>query len=436
MGTSPSAPSLGQQQPPMPPGPPPSRLQRPASAGNLPRPSPPAPASQPQSVAPPSPLREEYEAAAQARREGIPHPWAHLPPPLPEPPKSLAQVRDDRVPLSFMDIMNKAASSPPTSSRRASPNAEESELSPEPNLEAADAADESAEDVFDPEELQLDREIEQALKELEAAVAASEALQLHLENEEEDADASRTEADQLRAVVAEWEKAAVESRKDLAERQARVKEMQDTLRGPGDAKANTAVAVKRETKRLDLANDRVRVLEAQVARLQDQVVEQQAALKTYRDEKVRLEQQVQELEQMREGLRNEQRDGREATRAMEAQMKSREEAVENTSKRRQTLERQALQLKGEANGVRVRLSAASARGTPRSSTSQGSDVACTDKAMPEAEDVRTTSLRLQREIVNLWAAMKSCDEQIHELQGAQNLGGLAPGSEPRTTLVS
>merc|ERR1712190_98914 len=62
-----------------------------------------------------------------------------------------------------------------------------------------------AEDMeFSPEELRLEAEVEQSLRELEAADAAMAALRFQLANATDEAEATRGELAQLRSVAESW----------------------------------------------------------------------------------------------------------------------------------------------------------------------------------------------------------------------------------------
>merc|ERR1719393_817493 len=88
--------------------------------------------------------------------------------------------------------------------------------------------DESEQD-FTEEELRLEAEVEQALSELEAVDAAAAALRLELENVVDDVEATRKELTQLKAVAANWERAAADGKRELAERELRVQELLKSL---------------------------------------------------------------------------------------------------------------------------------------------------------------------------------------------------------------
>eukprot|EP00927_Polykrikos_kofoidii_P026157 TRINITY_DN23340_c0_g1_i1.p1 TRINITY_DN23340_c0_g1~~TRINITY_DN23340_c0_g1_i1.p1 ORF type:complete len:751 (+),score=140.64 TRINITY_DN23340_c0_g1_i1:282-2534(+) len=239
---------------------------------------------------------------------------------------------------------------------------------------------------FTPEELQLEREVEQALSEMEVVDAAAQALRLQLSNAQDDVEQSSREITQLRGVVANWEHAAREGRRELAERQKRVDDLIAALPrevaaeidavhagigGGADAKvseidtassaaasaAAAAAAAKREVdcRRQDLVAERAHVLEGQVARLQDQLVDQQVLMQRCIEERRHVEQQADTLLRERESLRIRVHDARAESRTVESQLREREEAMSACLKRRQTFERQIVQLRGEANGLRARI---------------------------------------------------------------------------------
>lgn len=289
---------------------------------------------------------------------------------------------------------------------------------------------------FTEEELLLERQIEQALNELEAIDAANAALQVQLENSQEDAEDSRRELSDLQGVVTSWERAAQEGRRELAERQRRVEELLRELPAPSTQQSATkaaaeaeaarsaeeeaaAEAVRRETRRIDLAEERAKVLEDQTARLKEQVAEHHFSMQAKLDERRRLDQQLEALTIERDTLRAQQRDARAAARAAEVNLKGREDAIAAGGLRRQALERQAVHLRSEANGLRVRLanvasllatSSASdgATAQPSSPTRAGTQRAPTHSSA-SASNARATSLALQQEIVYLWGELKRSD---------------------------
>merc|ERR1711920_381975 len=131
---------------------------------------------------------------------------------------------------------------------------------------------------------------------------------------------------------------------------------------------------------------------------------------------------------------------RAALRAAEAQLKAREDALAGSSQRRQILQRQAVKLKGETVGLRARIANAATEGlaTPASSSRvvgptqirnntvvpngrNGADASALDDS---EEECRAVSLRLQREIVNLWEMLRCSDEETRSLQRLKHVAGV------------
>lgn len=292
---------------------------------------------------------------------------------------------------------------------------------------ASDAGD-TTDDDFTAEELQLEKEVEQSLKELEVAEAAVHALRIQLENAHEDAATSRRELLQLRGVVDDWQQATEEGRRQLDERHRRVEELMAALSpplytaGPSPAyrpQAEQSRAVQAQasdiaspkSRRLDLVAERVRVLESQTARLEEQVTQQQTAAQASVDERIRLEQQAESLEQERDGLRASLREARAGTRELDTQVKQSEELIAEAARRRQVLERQLLHLRGEANGLRARLAAqASAARTFAEANAGDISGAASRVAEEDVREAQAVSLQLQHEIVSLWEALRRSQE--------------------------
>lgn len=299
--------------------------------------------------------------------------------------------------------------------------------------------DEDEDADFSEEELALEREVEGSLKALEAADASALALQVQLENATESVAYIWRELSQLQGVVSSWESAAEEGRLELAERKQRVDEFFATL-PEGAASECKGAGTQRDpadTRRLDLAMQRTHVLEGQLSRLESQVSEQHKLAKARMDERARLEQQVASHERERDNLRNAVQEARDRRRAMEGQLKGREDAIEAQQRRRQALDRQAVKLRGEANGIRARL--ASIAPSPAANGGTGGDDVNADKqagppwatlpaaaeqAAQDAEDTdavpgesaRAASLRLQKQVVELWEELRRCDAEAQALQ--------------------
>lgn len=302
--------------------------------------------------------------------------------------------------------------------------------------------EESIDEDFTVEEIRLEKEVEQALTELEAADATVTALRMQLENATEDVATTRRELLQLRGVVSDWEKATGEGRRELTERESRVEELLAALPAellvsgafvesgaPEDGGAEEGLAedirLSPRRRRLDLTTDRVRVLEGQTARLEEQVVHRQIAAESSMAERRKLEQQAESLERERDFLRSGLREARGEVRELELRLKRRDEVLVATAQKRQTLERQQAHSRAEVNGLHARLaslaaSKASSEATPLprapsaiapapSASSTAAEASSTALALP-GEDARAVSLRLQREIVDLWAQLRCCDE--------------------------
>jgi DNA repair exonuclease SbcCD ATPase subunit len=328
-------------------------------------------------------------------------------------------------------------------------------------------------DDFSPEEIRLEKEVEQALTELEAADATVTALRMQLENAMEDVATTRRELSQLRGVVDDWEKATEEGRRELTERERRVEELLAALPpelqaagmdlgcSPGAANDGGAeeeglcedIKLSPRRRRLDLTTDRVRVLAGQTARLEEQVLQRQFAAEASMSERRKLEQQAEALERERDSLRGGLREARGEVRELEIRLKRRDEVLVATAQRRQTLERQQAQSRSEVNGLQARLAAlatpkatteaaASARATPSatpraanaattSTPPPATPVAAQENSIPLAlpgEDARAVSLRLQREIVDLWSQLRHCDEVAEKTLPAAKGGAPEQGA--------
>jgi len=305
-----------------------------------------------------------------------------------------------------------------------------------------DRTDEDPDEDFTVQEIQLEREVEQALSELEAADAAVVALSLQLENATDDVRGTRRELAQLRTVVADWERAAEEGRQELCERQRRVDELWGTLPDESQEVANAVDRVAPDKRRLELSIKRIQILQGQTARLEEQLTTQQAATQSSMNERRRLEHQAEVLELEVNGLRAKQRESRADIRTKEAQLKQRETAIANHAKHRQTLERQLVHLRSDANGLRARLATASmARAAPQATAPRPASTKLASEdapklhgaeagtgpasgeanAMPIPEEARAESLKLQHKVVALWAELKHADIEIHSLEESLRL---------------
>jgi len=326
---------------------------------------------------------------------------------------------------------------------------------PRASAARAKAVDEVAEDDFTAEELRLEKDVDQALSELEAADAAITALRLQLENSTDDVNTTRRELSQLQGVTIDWESATDEGRRELKDRESRVEELLAALPAEfqhcivnAEPKAGCGSGITaapeadvgsspRSIRRLDIATDRVRVLEGQTAKLEEQLITRQFAAETSMAERRKLEQQADALEKERESLRQVLRESRGELQEVEIRLKRRDEILVATAQKRQTLERQLAHLRAQVNGLNARLASLAAPKalTDASSTSTsitpaasaavlptvaasfapaalytGPSVECS--AVPLAlpgEDARAASLRLQREIVSLWEEIRRSD---------------------------
>lgn len=268
---------------------------------------------------------------------------------------------------------------------------------------------------FTEEELRLEREVEQALNELEAVDAAVTALRQQFENASEEADESKRELEKLRAVADNWREAAEEGRRELAERERRVQELLDTLaeqqaedEAAGEAAAEVARREHREAleaRQLDVAAKRVLTVESQVERLEEQVTAEADACVARQEERKDLERQAGSVERDRDAQLKAQRDAKAALQAAEEQLKAQEEVVAAGAKRQQAMSRQVVQLTGTRNGLRARRGGATA-------------LAPAAPAPQPPSEARTLSLRLQWEVVGLWEERKAIDEETRVLREA------------------
>eukprot|EP00933_Yihiella_yeosuensis_P028726 TRINITY_DN2255_c1_g1_i1.p1 TRINITY_DN2255_c1_g1~~TRINITY_DN2255_c1_g1_i1.p1 ORF type:complete len:631 (+),score=188.54 TRINITY_DN2255_c1_g1_i1:64-1956(+) len=305
---------------------------------------------------------------------------------------------------------------------------------------------------FTAEELRLENEVEEALSQLEAVDTAVQALKYQYELANEDIEESASELAQLKSAAESWVKAAEEGKVELRDREQRLEELIRVLPNADgmdlDGSEPAAVGPKREeadSRQAELAAQRVKVLNEQSERLLQQVESQQSFVAQKMEERRALERQVDALLHERDEQRAEQQEARAALRAVEGQLKSKEEALTLAAKRRQELEKQALRLRCEARGLRARLDAMSAESetaaanAPRtteamsaeSETAASNAPKTTEDLPPEPEDLhnvpkgppqgetrnaRQVSLKLQHEIVNLWAQLKACDEKALAFQ--------------------
>merc|ERR1712018_789994 len=116
-----------------------------------------------------------------------------------------------------------------------------------------------------------------------------------------------------------------------------------------------------------------------------------------------------------------------------------EEAVAASAKRRHILERQVVKLRGEANGLRARLDrTATLQGHTSASACACAAVAATNlvpliemHSSPQShEDARAISLGLQREIVDLWEALRRSDDEAYSLREVMRQKGLVAEAVP------
>eukprot|EP00930_Biecheleria_cincta_P077125 TRINITY_DN6438_c0_g2_i1.p1 TRINITY_DN6438_c0_g2~~TRINITY_DN6438_c0_g2_i1.p1 ORF type:complete len:689 (+),score=185.07 TRINITY_DN6438_c0_g2_i1:298-2364(+) len=299
---------------------------------------------------------------------------------------------------------------------------------------------------FTQEELRLERESEETLSQLEVIDAVVQALRAKLEVERDNIESSKIELMQLRSAASSWVQAAEDGRKELLDREQRLEELLAVLPADDDpAQKDPAFALaasKREEqdgRQRELAAERLEVLEGQTARLEEQVSSQQGNLSQRMEDRQAAEAQVEALTQERDNHRRAQQEARTELRALEAQLKSREELLAASAQRRQDLERQAVRMRCEARGLRARLSSCAAGAasteeeTTMKPTAKEKATAVQISSAPKGsernsaegpggpdpgslEDARMVSLQLQHRIVDLWSAMKRRDEEIAEAQ--------------------
>merc|ERR1712066_527287 len=101
---------------------------------------------------------------------------------------------------------------------------------------------------------------------------------------------------------------------------------------------------------------------------------------------------------------------------MEAQLKGREGAVAAGLRRRQEQERLLVHLRGEARGLKARLAAANQQNQVPSSGSASRFTEPTLRPFGPVSKARSTSLRLQHEVVQLWALLRQCDDELEVLK--------------------
>lgn len=300
---------------------------------------------------------------------------------------------------------------------------------------------------FTQEELRLERESEETLSQLEIVDAVVQALRAKLEVERDNIECSKSELVQLRSAASSWVQAAEDGRKELQDREHRLEELLAVLPAEDDPAqkdpAFALAAAKREEqdgRQRDLAAQRLKVLEGQTARLEEQVSSQQGNLSQLMEDRQAAETQVEALTQERDNHRRAQQEARTELRALEAQLKSREELLAASAQRRQDLERQAVRMRCEARGLRARMSScavgvassteeeATMKPTPKEKAA-GVEISSAPKGSERnpaeglgsldagsLDDARTVSLQLQHQIVDLWSALKRRDEEIAEAQ--------------------
>jgi len=285
----------------------------------------------------------------------------------------------------------------------------------------------SFDQTFTPEELRLEGESEEALNQLEAIDAAVEALRMQLELARDDIESSKSELAQLRSAADSWVQAAEEGTRELKDREQRLDELLAVLPADDEDQPQNPATARREeqeSRQTQLAAERLKVVASQTERLQDQVVSQQSLLAQRLEERRALEAQFEALTQERDAERASQQEARAALRAVEQQLKSREEVSGASAQRRQDLERQAVRLRGEARGIRVRLDAQPPQEqtfkpkAPGLAHRESSSTDINSCSTSNGESSHACSLKLQHEVVALWAAMKRCDEEAADLEAA------------------
>ena len=256
-------------------------------------------------------------------------------------------------------------------------------------------------DDFTPEERRLEQESEEALNQLEALDAAVEALRMKLEVSKEEVECSQAELLQLRSAAISWTKAAEESRQELKDRELRLQELLGVL----PAEDPDVPENEESDKHSALAAERLRVLQLQTDRLQEQVEVQQALLLQRLEERKALESQVEALTSERDEQKALQQKARAALRMAESQLKVKEEALSAFARRRQDLERQSVRMRGEVRGLKARLAALAAQAKEKHQREASSS--------QKAERQRQTSLKLQHEVVELWEALRNYREKAN-----------------------
>lgn len=359
--------------------------------------TPAVPASDLPSQGPPllASLSQSRPGSAAPKIGGVAPPLPPLPPEL-EVERALA-TRDVKVPSEAQSL--------------------EAICDGEKRTEGEDDAENSGFDqTFTAEELRLEQAFEEALAQLEAIDAAVEALRLQLEVARDDIESSKSELAQLRSAADSWIQAAEEGTRELKDREQRLNELLGVLPAEDEEPA-TARCEEQDSRQSQLAAERLKVVEVQMERLQDQVISQQRLLEQRLEERRALEAQVEASVQDRDAQRAAQQEARGGLRAMEQQLKSREEASAASAQRRQYLERQAVRLRGEARGIKARLQA-------QPEQTMKPQAQAPEKESPDAksdsngESSHACSLKLQHEVVGLWAAIKRCDEEAAELEAA------------------
>lgn len=274
---------------------------------------------------------------------------------------------------------------------------------------------------FTAEELQLEKEVEAVLQDLEVADAVVIAIKQQLENAQGDADDKRKELAQLHRAMESWSKAATESRLELSQREERLEELLGVfpegvalpLTEPAalpdqgqeaQEAASAALAAQREERlrrQRELTAERLKVLTGQTHRLQDQVLAAELELGRAISERERMLQQCEAQAAERDDQRTLLKEARVKMRKMETARKEREEGLAVAATVRRDLERQVLRLRCEARGLQARLAA-----WPQPTNT------CPQRIGPAAaasEEAHSVCLRLQWQIVDLWAALKQRD---------------------------
>lgn len=259
---------------------------------------------------------------------------------------------------------------------------------------------------FSSEELGLEQQIEQVLADLEVADATILALQMQVEIAQDKTEEAVRDIKKLTEAREEWRKAADEGQRQLQEREHRAEELLAAAVAMELEKKSVLEEEQRREGRKRLAAvaaAKVETLEHQVARLEEQVANYQAASSACRHERDTAEAQLEARRQEREWLRRELHQAKASAFAVEAEVREREAAAATAAAQRRRLERQALQLRGELGGLRARLASAGHEGVNNSIT-------CVSAT------ARVESLRLQHEVVALQAALRGLESEELELQ--------------------